>query len=79
MMKGLLRNWGTARLLRLGLAGAFIAAGIAGKEPMAWFLGALFGLQAMLNIGCCGATCVPPETNRKATSDVRDVHYEEVK
>jgi hypothetical protein len=79
MMKGLLRNWGTARLLRLGLAVAFIAAGITGKEPIAWAIGAVFALQALLNIGCCGATCVPPETDRKAVADVEDVHYEEVK
>ncbi len=77
-MKDLFRNWNFARALRLVLAGAFLGAAISTGEWIAYVVAAVFGLQAILNIGCCGSSCAAPPVNRKATSLVQDVDYEEL-
>lgn len=78
-MSGLLRNWNFPRLLRLALAGAFLGAAISSGERVAYVVAAVFGLQAILNVGCCGSACAAPPVNRKAGNVVQDVDYEEVR
>lgn len=78
-MSGLLRNWNFARLLRLALGGAFLGAAISGGESAAYVVAAVFGLQAILNVGCCGSACIAPPVNRKADHVVQNVDYEEVR
>lgn len=78
-MNELLRNWNFARLLRLALAGAFLGAAVSSGERVAYVVAAVFGLQAILNVGCCGTTCAAPPVNRKAVNVVHDVDYEEVR
>lgn len=79
MRERLLHGWNFARLLRLGLALAFLGAAWNNGEWIAYALAALFGLQAVLNTGCCGSACATPPANRKSNAVVEDVHYEEVR
>lgn len=78
-MRDLFRNWTTSRVLRLVFAGVFLAAGISEGETLAYIAAAVFGLQAVLNVGCCGAACAAPPVNRKADVLVQEVDYDEVK
>jgi hypothetical protein len=77
-MGKLLRNWNFARVLRLVLAGAFLGAAVSSGEWIAYVVAAVFGLQAILNVGCCGSACAVPPVNRKAGTLVQDTDYEEV-
>lgn len=53
-MRQLLQNWDLVRVLRIILAVSFIGYGISSKDYMLILLGALFGIQAILNVSCCG-------------------------
>lgn len=77
-MGKLLRNWNFARVLRLVLAVAFFGAAVSSGEWIAYVVAAVFGLQAILNVGCCGSACAAPPVNRKAGTLVQDTDYEEV-
>lgn len=77
-MRYLFRNWNAARVLRLVLAGSFLAAGISEGELLAYIAAAVFGVQAIFNVGCCGTSCATPRTNRKSVGVVQEVDYEEV-
>lgn len=77
-MRDLLRNWTTARVLRLVLAAVFLAAGISEGETLAYIAAAVFGVQAIFNVGCCGASCAAPPANRKAVGVVQEVDHENV-
>lgn len=57
MMSALLASWGWMRWIRLGLALAFLMAGVQNGDPVAYMAAAFFGVQAIFNLGCCGATC----------------------
>ena len=70
--------WDFARLLRMGLAVAFLWAAIGSGEAVAWFAAVFFGVQAAFNIGCCGSTCTPVQ-NQAEQEGVEEVHYEEVR
>ncbi|MBP8823881.1 MAG: hypothetical protein KBH07_09565 [Flavobacteriales bacterium] len=78
-MERLLGPWDGARLLRLGLAVAFLWAAIAEGEAMAWAAAVFFGVQALFNVGCCGAACATPPANRNKAGAADDVNYEEVR
>jgi hypothetical protein len=83
MTTQLLQNWSFSRLLRAAAAiWAFTEASRTG-DTLFWMIGGLFALQAVFNLGCCGASgCAiqPParnvDTNAPAT---REVTFEEVK
>lgn len=77
-MTGLLTNWNLARVLRLAFALVFLGAAITGGEPIAYVAAGVFGLQAILNVGCCGSACAAPPANRKTGNVVQEVDYEEV-
>ena len=78
MMSGRLRNWNFTRVLRLMLAGAFLGAAVSSGEWVAYVVAAVFGLQSIFNVGCCGASCSTPPVNRMARNVVQDTDYEEV-
>lgn len=77
-MRNLLRNWNFSRALRLVLAGAFLGAAVTSGEWIAYVVAAVFGLQAIFNVGCCGSACAAPRVNRKTTGLVQETDYEEV-
>lgn len=53
-MKRFIQNWDLVRVLRMIMAVSFIGYGISSKDYMLILLGGLFGVQAILNISCCG-------------------------
>lgn len=80
MKERLLRNWDFARGLRLVFAVIFLAAGIANNESVAYAAAAIFGVQAQLNIGCCGASCAPKQERNTADVPARtEFTYEEIR
>ncbi len=80
MKERLLRNWDLARGLRLVLAVGFLAAGIANHEPVAYTAAAFFGMQAVFNIGCCGAACTPGPVSCTAKGPaIKEITYEEIR
>jgi len=80
MKERLLTNWDAMRWMRLVFAIVFLFAGITRHEPIAYAAAAFFGLQALLNIGCCGTACAPQRKNAAPTTDraTTEISYEEV-
>ncbi|MBX2981786.1 MAG: hypothetical protein WBB32_14600 [Flavobacteriales bacterium] len=78
-MRDLLQNWNFPRVLRLVLAGAFLGAGISSGEWLPYVAAGILGMQAIFNVGCCGAACAVPPVNRKANGLVQEVDHVEVK
>ncbi|MFN3875079.1 MAG: hypothetical protein ACK4L7_04110 [Flavobacteriales bacterium] len=65
-----LRRWHWTRWLRMGMGAAFVGQGIASGDAFAYGAGAFFGLQAILNTGCCFAgTCAPAPARKSAAND----------
>jgi len=80
MKERLLHNWDFARGLRAVLALVFLAAAISNREPVAYAAAAFFGMQAVFNIGCCGAACVSaPERNAVKAPTSEEITYEEIR
>ena len=82
MRTRVLTDWHMMRWMRLAFAVVFLIAGIAQHEPVAYAAAAFFGIQAILNVGCCGAACAPPRNKvEQGTSSpaAADVSYEEIK
>jgi hypothetical protein len=80
MKDRILTGWSAQRWLRLVFAVVFLVAGISGREPVAYVAAAFFGLQALLNVGCCGVSTCAPRVNEVATlkDAPQDVVYEEI-
>lgn len=72
-------RWDTARLIRLALAAAFLLAGIASGDAFAYTAAAFLGVQAILNVGCCGSACQPVRTDPTASGLKEVVTYDEVR
>jgi hypothetical protein len=73
-----LKNWHWTRWLRAVVAGAFIAQGIAGGDGMAYAIGAFFGIQAILNVGCWGTGgCV--STTPDMDDSGKEINYQEIR
>jgi hypothetical protein len=76
-MKRLITGWHFVRLLRLVLGVAILVQGILVRDVTSMVLGALFGLMAVVNVGCCGekgcsvSTMSDNKTRRK-------INYEEL-
>ena len=82
MRTRLLTDWHAMRWMRLAFAVVFLSAGIAQHEPVAYAAAAFFGLQALFNVGCCGAACAPTRTRTEQGTSLpvqADVSYEEIK
>ncbi|MDR2206714.1 MAG: hypothetical protein LBE36_11245 [Flavobacteriaceae bacterium] len=72
-----MKNWNFMRLLRLLLGIAIIVQGVVSREWIFTFIGVLFSLMPLLNIGCCGVSgCdLPVSKNRKKTENTTyDIH-----
>jgi hypothetical protein len=78
MMRTLLTNWSFARVVRLVLALMFLVAGYSKGDAVAYFAAAFFGVQALLNLGCCGTSCTSVERAAAIEGEVTDVSYKEV-
>jgi hypothetical protein len=77
-MKNLFHNWNFARVLRLVIGGAFLAAGISSGEWIAFVAGGIFSIQGLFGLGCCASGCATVPPNRTSTTGVQEVNYEEV-
>lgn len=67
------------RIIRLSFGIYFLAMGIASKTWFAVFIGVVFSLLALFNIGCCGnQQCgIKHRINKKEAAE-KPVIYEEV-
>lgn len=81
-MKRVIQNWNFIRFVRLILGITIIIQGIQSHEMMIILAGSLFGLMAVLNIGCMGGNCAVPvksnQHNHKSNTDEREIEFEEV-
>jgi hypothetical protein len=79
-MPTLLRNWDLMRILRMGMGLWLIYSAFADRQPLLGLMGGLFALQAVLNVGCCGANgCASPNYRQSKTYSHEETVYEEVK
>lgn len=77
MKERLLHGWTGVRWLRLVFAVVFLAAGIKGREPIAFMAALFFGAQAVFNIGCCGmGQCTPQRGSARANTEAGEITYE---
>ena len=66
------RNWGAARLIRLVAGLGFIIFGLASQDGLMFtVVGALFTVQALLNLSCCcgGGSCDTGVSRTKTNRD----------
>lgn len=72
--------WDAMRILRAMLAVLFFGSALKHPEPIAWIAAGFFGLQALLNIGCCGmGACQIERPAGKGTTVDAPVPYEEIR
>lgn len=77
MKQRLFTGWNAQRWLRSVFAVVFLFAGATRHEPVAFAAAAFFGVQALFNIGCCGAAvCAPRASGAKRGPS--DMVYEEI-
>lgn len=83
-MATILKNWHFMRLVRAGFAvWIFREVWVTGEWVML-ILGVIFAMQAIFDIGCCGAAgCAVPRSdaykNQSEGSSGQEVIYEEIK
>jgi len=66
-------------LLRLALGIFIIVQGIQTQMWLFVFVGIIYALMPLLNVGCCGPSgCAPTRYKNNKTTD-EEIHYEEVK
>ncbi len=70
-------NWSIMRFLRLGIGIAILAQAVLARDVMFAFLGILFTVMPLFNVGCCGTNGCYVPTQKKSES-VKDISYEEV-
>lgn len=76
----ILLGWQAMRVLRAVFAVTFVFAAISSNEPVAWFAAAFFGIQALFNVGCCGADACQASLKREPASiPTEPVMYEEIR
>jgi len=76
-MNTLLQPWDLMRILRLGMALWLAYSAFTDKQPLLGLLAGIFALQALFNVGCCGAKNCATKTNSKR--GIEETIYEEVK
>lgn len=83
MMATILSNWHFMRIFRAVIAIWAIAEAWRTSEWLLLFPGGIFALQAIFDVGCCGASgcAAPPQRSFGNTSekDAETVAYEEIK
>lgn len=76
----LFSNWHFMRILRAGVAIWAIFEFIRTNDLFLLTIGGLFGLQAIFDVGCCGASgCTTSPKDRKQQISPQEIDYEEVK
>lgn len=79
-MTTLLSNWHFMRVLRAGFAVWIMAEAWRTGQWLLLIPGGIFAMQAIFDIGCCGASgCAPNTTLQANTSKTEEVTYEEVR
>lgn len=82
-MELLLKNWHFMRVFRGGLAVFALSEAWRTGEAMMLMVGGILGLQAIFNVGCCGAAgCAAPPANSKVDAsnlEKTEITYEEVR
>lgn len=77
-MKNYLQAWNFMRILRLVLGVSILIQGVQAHEILFIFMGGLFTLMPIFNVGCCStAGCATP--NKKSTASMDEISFEEVK
>lgn len=73
-----LARWDWLRWLRLGIGAAFLIEGWRSGSGFAFAAGALFTMQAVLNIGCpLTGSCAAPQSS--ASPESNEITYNEIK
>jgi hypothetical protein len=73
MLAILKSNWHFMRILRLGLGGIAIAEYFTMHEPLLLFLGGVFLIQGIFNVGCCGSgACEWSPDGKKACEKIEN-------
>lgn len=68
------------RIMRAALAVWAIFEFSRTHDALILMLGGIFALQAIFDVGCCGASgCATPRPVNQQESEVQNVEYEEVK
>jgi hypothetical protein len=82
-MTTILSNWHFMRILRAVIAVWAIAEAFRTSEWLLLFPGGIFALQAIFDVGCCGASgCAAPAQRNYGKSPEKDAEtivYEEIK
>lgn len=77
-MKNYLKNWNIIRFLRLVVGIFVVVQGIIAQEWMFVFLGGLFALMPLVNVGCGTSGCQTP-TLRNTKKEQKEINYDQVK
>lgn len=77
----LFSNWHFMRIVRALIAIWAVFEFVNTKEWTVLFIGGFFAVQAILDIGCCGASgcATAPQPNKQQELSTQEVEYEEVK
>jgi hypothetical protein len=81
-MTVLLNNWHFMRIFRAVVAVFAFSEAWRTGESLMLVMGGIFALQAIFDIGCCGAAgCAAPPVNKTnvQTQDTAEISYEEVR
>jgi hypothetical protein len=78
-MKQLFSNWNILRIARIALGVFIIGEGINSGQWGFIFIGALFTIMPLLNIGCCANNSCSTPVNDTPSSHQEDVIFEEIK
>lgn len=83
-MEQIVKNWNVMRVFRLMLGVFILGDGIRNHEPMFIFLGILFSILPIFNIGCGlnGGTCAPAVSTKKGVEkleEIEEITYTEIK
>lgn len=78
MLQNILSNWNVFRFLRLAGGSAIAGAGFMNGDYAIASLGGLYGLMAVLNIGCAHGTACATQAKQRGRNDGQ-VTFEEIK
>lgn len=79
-MSTILKNWHFMRFFRAAIAIWAIVEAWRTSEWLLLFPGGIFALQAIFDVGCCGASgCAPAQNRNTNPSATEEITYEEVR
>jgi len=79
MRQTIFSNWNIVRVLRLVLGVLALSAAFSEKDKIMGLLGTIFTIQAIFNIGCCGATGCSTNYKESSNEDGKEINYEKIK